>query len=265
MIGIFGAAVLMSAGNAFAIVNADLRAVYQPIIERNPFGLRPPPPPATNTAPVKAEDPTADKKIYLTGLVTVGYPKIAKRAYLMTAEEKKKDSNVYYSLNEGQRSSDGEVEILQIDEKAQPAVVKVKWGGTETMLSFKTHGIAAPVATQPPAGGKPGAPGVPPGPGAPGAGPHNPAQAGYNHPGAAGAGVNGDGVPNTAGRQIPTRPVRMRGTETAAPVTPQPNAPEAFNPPPNQPVDPAQQYLRMRMQEEAAKQEGMFLPPTPPL
>src|SRR4029079_4891149 len=128
-------------GSALAITpssTADLKENYQSIIARNPFGLKDPPEnkPATN-APVAAPP---KQKIFLTGITSVGYPRIPKYVYLKTEEEGKKDPN-FYSLQEEQ-SKDG-ITILQIDDKNKK--VKIRPPDGERVLSFATDGIAAPV------------------------------------------------------------------------------------------------------------------------
>jgi hypothetical protein len=124
---------------------------YQGIVDRNVFGLKPPPPPA---------DPESTKpplpKIYLTGITTFG----GKRAFLKATPEKPKAGEAgkeqSYMLAEGQR--DGDLEMLQIDEINR--TVKVKFVDTIVPLDFTNNG-AKPIAAPPPAPGPPGAPGGP--------------------------------------------------------------------------------------------------------
>src|SRR2546429_8574009 len=71
---------------------------YKSIIDRNPFGLKDPPPalvkPETN-APIKKED------FYLTGISTIGNPKKPK-AYLIAKDNTKKDyDQKYFNLTVG--------------------------------------------------------------------------------------------------------------------------------------------------------------------
>jgi hypothetical protein len=272
LIGLCALAALPGGREASAITPGDLKQTYLPIIDRNPFGLKPPAPPPTNNAAAKTpEVPKTD--IWLTGIVSVGYPKIAKRAYMKTQEGGKKDP-VFYSLSEGQ-ARDG-IEVLAIDEVAR--TVKIKWEKGETLLSFQTHGITnvpPPVAAPQP--GRPGAPGVPPPltPGMPDPNAHHVTAPGGFQPPANNAAYNGSqpgAMDAGMNRQIPTRPVRVRGGDLSAPqvVGGAPGgamgnpalpggAPEAAVP------DPAEAYLRLRVQEEVAKRENRFAPPTPPL
>src|ERR1043166_7471721 len=128
MLGFFAGAGLLAGGSAFAVPSPDLKQNYSTIVERNPFGLRPPPPPPQPAQTNKvAEVPKTD--IFLTGIVTVGYPRIPKRAYMMLKEQNKKDP-IYYSLSEGQKRDD--IEVLAIDEAAK--TVKIRWDKGETLL-----------------------------------------------------------------------------------------------------------------------------------
>ncbi len=122
---------------------------YQGIVERNVFSLKPPPPPP---------DPEANKppapKITLTGIITIG----SKRALMETPpppvkpgeQAKGKQS---YILTEGQR--DGEIEVLEIDDKA--GSVKVNNSGTVMTLTFEKDGPKLPASSSP----VPSPPGVP--------------------------------------------------------------------------------------------------------
>jgi hypothetical protein len=132
---------LCTSGNA---VTSDAPGnPYQGIVDRNVFGLKSPPPPP---------DPEANKppppKIFLTGITTILGNK---RALLKTTpppkpgEPAKEQS---FTLGEGQR--EGEIEVLEINEKA--GTVKVNDYGTITTLDFDKDGVKV-------AGGIPPAPG----------------------------------------------------------------------------------------------------------
>ncbi len=124
----------------------DLRAgssdaPYDLIAKRNIFGLNPPPstPSPTNfTAP--------PPKVILTGIITVFGDK---RALLKTASPAAAPTEAkgprYYMLAEGQR--DGDLEILQVDEKA--GTVALKNAGVSFTLGFSKetpeHVSLAPV------------------------------------------------------------------------------------------------------------------------
>jgi hypothetical protein len=124
---------------------------YQGIPERNVFGLRPPPSQA-QPEPEAAPLP----KITLTGITTI---LDSKRALMKVAaaNPKKADPAKELSLilSEGQR--EGDIEVLQIDEKA--GSVKVRNSGAVMVLTFEKDGAKLPATPLPP--GSPGAPQVP--------------------------------------------------------------------------------------------------------
>jgi hypothetical protein len=258
--------------NTALAVPANLRENYQPIVDRNPFGLRPPPPPPTNNV---AQPPPVEKpkmEIFLTGIVSIGQPK--KQVYLKTQEANKKDAVQYYALPEG-AEKDG-IRVLSIDERERR--VRVQIDGAETVLSFQTHGIAA--AAPPPLaapGMMPGQPGAMPGqPGAvppplPGAMPGQAMQGG-NAQFPQNPSVQPMPAMNTGGnapnnfRSIPSRSVRsqtpnrdfMMGTPNAGGGVPgmaEQQAPA---------VDPAEQYLRMHLDKTQKERQGIPMPPLPP-
>jgi hypothetical protein len=129
---------------------------YRVIIDRNPFGLKPPPPPATN-APVA---PQPKEEYFLTGLTSIG----GLRAYFMTKPSPTKKEPEYYSLGVDEKK-DG-LEVLSIDLNNQS--VRVRSGGIENVMSFASHGVKPPAAPAL-AAGAPGAPLVRGAPGTPGA------------------------------------------------------------------------------------------------
>lgn len=255
---------------ALAIPSQELKDRYQSIIERKPFNLRPPAPPPTNNVPSAAEaKPKND--IFLTGIASIGYPRVPKKAFLLIKEQSGKRETNYLSLTEGQRMND--IEVMAINEKDHTVRIKTPDTG-EILLSFKTHGITNAVVAMPTTGRGlvPGAPGAAPGaipppppmnqpfvPGQPGANPNQ------GNPAVAVADPNQPGiVQNSPGntRSVPSRPMRTRGGEIPPPgnynANPQPQ------PQPDVATDPAQDYLRRRLQEEAAAAAGIPLPPTPP-
>ena len=134
---------------------------YQAIVERNVFGLNPPPPPMTN-------NPAADEipaNIKFTGITMLGEQK---KAWFIIQPKDPKEKPSYLSLPEGERS--GVIEVVKIDEGS--GEVKVLTGGKEMTLNFKENGNkvnAVPIAPAIPTPGIaiPGraVPGVPPPPG----------------------------------------------------------------------------------------------------
>jgi hypothetical protein len=230
---------------------------YQAIVERNVFGLKPPPPPP---------DPESQKppmpKITLTGISTLLGNK---RAFLKTPAPPAKPgeppkSEQFYMLTEGQR--DGEMEVIEIDEKA--GAVKVKYAGTIVPLDFVNNGakLVNPPPVVPGPGGIPSPTGVPgalgvkplptrtlrlptpgiPTPGSPAAPSFQPSGSEQFNQGAAGGSVPmpiyGAGIPN-----------------------PQPTATPAVN---QLPLE--QQYLITEAERERTKQQvaSGLLPPLPP-
>lgn len=213
---------------------------YQVIVERNPFGLKPPPPPPTNAPAVAAPK----DEIFLTGLTSIGGP----RAYLMTKAPQGKQPE-FYTL--GVDESKGGVEVVSIDLNNRS--VKIRNGGAESVLTFAANGIKPPAT---PASGPTPAPGVPPPPGTtvlPGAA-VTPA-IGAVHPGTV-AGAVTAGTPATSTGRIRTIPSRNMRTPPALP-TGEPN-PAAARPNPDAAV---QDVLMMELQKRS--NPGITFPPTP--
>lgn len=246
---------------AHAAAAADLKQNYQSIIDRNPFGLRPPQAPPPAPAPVE-EEPEMD--IRLTGITSIGYPRIPRRAYFQITKENEKEP-AYMNLAENQMQ-DG-IKVLAIN--PDNSTVRITTPDGETLLSFKTHGIEPPSA---PAGmpGQPGAPGsaipAPPGGG----------RSVISVSGAAGGAPNIRRVPprrtirtptsasggNTAYARNLNPSVSRPGSSTPPPLGGSPNNP---SPEPSEPIDPAVQYINLKLQEERARQQGRPFPPVPPL
>jgi hypothetical protein len=264
-----GALLLVQAALA---VTPNLKENYQPIIDRNPFGLKPPPPPPTNAPPVAppVEKPKMD--IFMTGIVTVGYPKYPKKVYLKTQAQGPKKEEKLLDLREGDES-DG-IKVLSIDEINKK--VKIQTDSGETLLTFQTHGVAPPIAAAPmPFPGQPGVPGQVM-PGQPGAMPTplpnaNP-QVGYvnpaanvpqaypaNQPGAVNVPLNGA---QANYRAIPSRTVRSRVPDVLQ-GNPglQGGAPQGAQ----EQMDPAEQYLRMHLDKATKERQGVPMPPLPPI
>jgi len=113
---------------------------YQPIIDRNAFGLKPPPPPPTN---VIAETPPMTVK--LAGLISLGGD--PKAFFEMTEPGPGKQPKRPQGMSKGQEL-DG-VKVLDID--VEKGEVRVKNGTMEMTLNFEKDGIkSAPGAAPPP-------------------------------------------------------------------------------------------------------------------
>mgnify|MGYP003575196046 FL=1 len=252
--------------NTLAVPVAELRENYQSIIERNPFGLKPIPPPPTNNVNELKEKPKT--QIFLTGITSIGYPRFPKQAYIVTQEQGSKEPK-FYSLNEGD-SRDG-IKVLNIDPEGRK--VRIQMNNQETLLSFQTHGVSAtnaiaraPVLPTIPVPGKTVHQPVPL-PNAGGAA-YRGAQATYRQPNLQipqpGVNTMQNGA-GTALRQIPAR--RPRGVNAGM----DPNDPLTAQPLPQQPQQPqepaelAEEYLRMHLNRQVQEQQtGIPMPPLPP-
>jgi hypothetical protein len=113
---------------------------YQAIKARNAFGLIPPAP-----APPPVDETPTPPKIFLQGFTTVLDVKQALFKVQMPARPGEPNRGERsFVLGEGRR--DGELEVIQIDEKA--GRVKVRNFGTIMVIDFENNGIkiaAAPV------------------------------------------------------------------------------------------------------------------------
>jgi hypothetical protein len=162
---IAGALTLWTAANALAVQSAG--SPYQGIVDRNVFGLKPPPNPEDSKPP-----PPPPPSIKLQGITTILGNKRALMKIMMPGRPGVKAEEQSFILAEGQR--DGEIEVLEIDDKA--GTVKVNNFGTITNLNFKNNGVVIANTPAPgmPVPGMPGAPpgvgggGIPPPPGPPG-------------------------------------------------------------------------------------------------
>jgi hypothetical protein len=129
---------------------ADARSnPYEPIVERNPFGLKPPPPPPTNEPPPPPPAPAITVK--LTGIISF---LSGKKALLEITEPGGKNVKKPIML-EGERQD--AIEVISID--VEHNLVKIKNAGVETNLTFEKIETAKAAPA-----GAPAAPGfVPPG------------------------------------------------------------------------------------------------------
>lgn len=144
---------------AIAGLEASIPERYQSIIDRNAFGLNPPP---VQTVETNAAPPPANVK--LTGFATING---VKRAFFVITPKDPKDPAQYVNLPEGQR--EGILEVLRISEGE--GEVKIKNSGTDSVLSLEKNGfkpatLAPGVSAAPtnPSGGMPGPGGAAPSP-----------------------------------------------------------------------------------------------------
>jgi len=141
-------AILLLAGfSAFAEVKDN---PYQVIIDRNPFALRPIPPPPVPVSNEPTNPPTVSN-IKLTGISTLLGPA---KVFLQYENPQTKKTEFPPGMLVGEKQ--GEIEVLSID----PAngIVRIRHGDAETTLDFDHNGIKAPGT-----GGATAVPGGPPG------------------------------------------------------------------------------------------------------
>ena len=260
--------VTLAAAGAFALATLPARGIvndnkakgqmYKTIVDRNPFGLKDPPPVVVQ-APVVEPPAPPPVEILLTGIATIVPPK---RAFLMAKDPNKKDP--YYSLSEGQ-GKDG-IEVLQIDEKAK--TVKIRQAGKETVLTFAANGRKSDATAPGPIPGQPGVPGqgLPPGFQANFAPPPSIA------PGAAPGGNFGYNPSNPGGGNIPARTIpsrSIRGQNQGVQMNFNSGAGAAPVPQEKMPYSTVEeQYLMLKaneLQQQKAFQKGLVPGPPPPL
>lgn len=152
MLGLTGVLLASGAISVRAAVPNTSFEVYKAIPERNVFGLKPPLPPAP---PPDAERPQT--KLTLTGITTILGRKMALLKADLPAKAGEAARDQSYLLTEGQR--DGELEVIQIDEKAR--TVTVDNAGIVMTITFDKDSLKSPAAAAP----APAAPSAPPRPG----------------------------------------------------------------------------------------------------
>lgn len=236
-----------------AVTPAAPKNPYSSIVVRNPFGLKPEPPPPEPPPPdAPAVTPSALK---LTGITTL----LGGKRAMFVVEEPGKTNLVSDLVREGDWDTYiTNLQVLNIDARA--GNVKVVYGGKELALNFKDNGIKPPTmpVPAPGAGGmQPGGMGRPGNPGFVAPQPQPVAAGGFGNQPAAGAATTVVNPPGGSGlRQVPARPSRLGGVS-------QPTA--AVHSSDVQPMSPEQQAISMKAQEIIARQQGVTLPPTPPI
>jgi len=234
---------------------------YQAIIDRNPFGLKPPPlPPEPPQPPAAAQAPPSALK--LSGITTL---LSGKKAMFVLQEPGKP---VVYSdlLREGEKDrAITNLEVLHIDERA--GTVQVKFGGKDLAMDFKSNGLQIAVGPAAPPPGAPGGPGAPTlaRPGVPNPNLPNPAVGGTASAGGFQS-AGGSGLTT-----IPQRPTRLpsgsgttaggfaSGTYGGAVGNPTQTAQNAQQQAPALP--PAEQVRNLSDQYQRAAAQGVDLPP----
>lgn len=223
---------------------------YESIVERNPFGLKPPPPPAPPEDPSAKAPPAPPATVEVTGITSI---LSSKRALLEIVPGPGKPM-IKPILSEGERVDS--IEVISINVEKNEVVVKN--GGVVTNLTFK-------VAKSTPSGPA-GVPGAVPPPVAPGSVPPPVSQTTYNNYGTGGRGVMmGGGAPampaaNAANpaaagapsadgfRSIPSR--NIRGNQ------------------PNVPMSAEESVLQLEqnraVNQQISRETGIRFPPLPP-
>ena len=240
------------------LARADAVGDYKVILDRNPFGLKPPPaplPPPPTTPP--PETPTNYK---LSGITALFNPPRA----MFVNQPPGKPTPEYISLSEGQLQ--GSLEVLPNGINVKAGTVRVKISGEERTLSFEKDGLKAP--SGPPVMTAPGVPlpfgqpnPTPPTPGGSVAYPPNVPvpPSGYGRPQPATAqpaGIQAIPAPQTS-PGTPSRPVRTIPINTTGNQTEPPPAPK---------IDPVEQAVRMELDRaiNRPKVSAGELPPLPP-
>ncbi len=247
-------------GWATSTALADAVGDYKVILDRNPFGLKPPPAPVPPPAP--APPPETPTNYKLSGITALFNPPRA----MFVNQPPGKPTPEYISLSEGQVG--GGLEVLTNGINIKAGTVRVKISGEERTLSFEKDGLKAP--SGPPVMTAPGGPlpfgqpnPVPPTPGGTTALPfNNSGPINYNRgmPSAFPSAVPvalPSGIPAPGNTPVNlSRPVRGNIPLTGGNMT---------EPPPAQIVDPAEQALRMEINRKLTEKAVMNrdLPPLP--
>ena len=201
-------------------VRAGLKAnPYSAIVERNPFGLKPPPPPDPDAGKPPPPPPAPLATVELTGITSI---LSSKRALLEIVPGPGKPM-LKPILAEGERIESVEIVSINVDKNE----VVVKNGNITTNLTFKVAKASASGPTPPPPGVVPGA--IPAAQSASvpqhtqGSGRNNVMMAGGNPaaspPGSGAAGATGDGFRSIPSRKIlsnPTAPQMSAEDQTIA-------------------------------------------------
>lgn len=234
-------AVLLLASGGRVLAASTQANPYEPIVDRNVFGLKPPPEP-----PAQPPPPAPLAKITLTGITTILGNKLVLMKVSIPAKPPEPARELSLTLTEGQR--EGEIEVVSINDKTGD--VKVTNGGQEQLLNIERDSPKPLVGAAP----APQAP-VPTG------AIHSPALNAAAQPGSA---LNP--YVQSGKTAIPPRPARGGLPTLPSAGTPYPNSLTATAAQQNQPMTKEEQLLLMEAERErlkAASGRGE-LPPLPP-
>ena len=252
---------------------------YGPIVDRNPFGLKPPPPPVVET---NQEPATPPPNVKLTGISNL----FERRTALLEITEQQAPARPGQPPAPGGTVNrpilaEGEamhgVEVVAID--LEKNKVRIRNGGSESELTFEVPKQSGAPAGAPPVPGRPGQPVASVNPNVPAAAAQPTVIAPGNAQGAGGVTLYGGGATATTGNSG----VTTLGGATAVPsplgadsglrTIPSRTIRTPNNPNPQQ-VDPAQQQILMeanRLQQQQQQQptynrrgRPTIQPPLPP-
>lgn len=222
---------------------------YTAVVTRNPFGLKDPPPPKPPEPEPEPEPEVEPSALKLSAISTL----LSTKHAMFVLDEKGKERVFSGLVAEGDTDSYiAGLEVLTIDPLA--GSVLVNYGGKELQLDFKNNGLDPPKAAAATAARRTGSPAA------------RVASTGRTvtstrttagtRPGSTtwtsptvNRGGTGGGAGSAALRVTPSR--TLRSTPLQRSDVPVPS--------------PAEQVLIMRAQEEAGWQQGIAMPPSPPV
>src|SRR2546429_1659091 len=118
-------------------VNGPADHPYQAIIDRNAFGLKPPPQ-VVNPIPT---NPVVPVNVKFTGITSNSR---GKKAWLMIPAQPGKNTNPQYLNGLAEHEKQGEIEVLEINVKESK--VKILNAGSLVELNVKDNGLPTPAA-----------------------------------------------------------------------------------------------------------------------
>ena len=214
---------------------SDLAGKYQTIIDRNPFNLQPlppPPPPKKEEKPKEEPIPLEDLKLVLAG---ISGKNGEKRVWLaMTPPPlvpEHKPVQRFYSFRENEEQHGIVVKSIQSN-----GDVDIEYKGVPVLLTFETHGNKkkAPPKKQPPS---------------------------KNNR------ITANKTTSRSGSRTSPSRKTIPAKKTANPVgqTRTSSRPVRSQPPQQPQLSREEQIVLMRLQKAAAEQEGIEMPPMPPI
>jgi len=105
---------------------------YAPIVDRNVFGLRPPPPPAPETNQTVVTPPS---KVVLTGITSMFGPQSKRAFFEITEQEPGKPATIQNRPILAAGAREGDIEVVSID--IEQNIVRIRNRSVETELTFE--------------------------------------------------------------------------------------------------------------------------------